>query len=407
METLKQMPQKDDLLNWYHKNVKDKIREVNGHIHTPYSFSAFNDIEQAFRMAKEEDIDVLGINDFFVTDGYDDFARLAEKHNIFPLFNIEFIGLLKNAEEQKHKVNDPKNPGRTYFSGKGLDYPLSLSDEFLTKLNKVKLKSQDHMHLMIEKANKLLCSVSDITISYKEIKETLAKELVRERHIAQVIRIKAMQQFKNQEALKSFLQALYSGTPSNVDPENEAALENEIRSMILKKGGAAFVPEDPQAFMNVEEIIEIILNAGGIPCYPVLLDDPDGNFTDFEGDWDALHRELTTRNIGCLELIPGRNDLDILTDFVKFFDERDFIILLGTEHNTPKLDPLKVSARNGALNDELKKISFKGACVIAAHQYLRAKGEKGYIMNGKPLKDNISEFSRLGNAAIEYYLNHK
>ncbi len=407
MKRLQQFPPKKNLLDWHRQYGKNKIYEVNGHVHTPFSFSAFTNIEQAFRMAKEEGIDILGINDFFVMDGYEDFARLASEYAIFPLFNIEFIGLLKKAEKQKHKVNDPKNPGRTYFSGKGLDYPVALTGECLNKLNQVKLKTQDHVQMMIDKANKHLASISDITISYREIKETLAKELVRERHIAQAIRIKAMQKFKDSESLNSFLQKLYSGTPSGVNPQNEAALENEIRSMILKKGGAAFVPEDPRAFMDIEEIIEIVIKAGGIPCYPVLLDDPEGNFTDFEGNWDTLHAELTGKNIGCIELIPGRNHLKILNDFVTFFDERDFIILFGTEHNTPKLDPVKVSARDEELSDNLKEISFKGACIIAAHQYLRAKGQDGYIRDGKPSKENIPDYIKLGKAVIEYYLKDK
>ena len=76
-----------------------EFREANGHIHTPYSFSAFNALDTAFKMAIEEKIAVLGINDFYVTDGYNAFHNGCLKNKIFPLFNIEFIGLLK--EEQK------------------------------------------------------------------------------------------------------------------------------------------------------------------------------------------------------------------------------------------------------------------------------------------------------------------
>jgi len=36
--------------------------------------------------------------------------------------------------------------------------------------------------------------------------------------------------------------------------------------------------------MSLEEVIEIITNAGGIPCYPVLLDDRNGNYTEYEKD---------------------------------------------------------------------------------------------------------------------------
>ena len=54
------------------------------------------------------------------------------------------------------------------------------------------------------------------------------------------------------------------------------ALDNEIRGNLLKSGGKAFVEEDENAFMSLDEVIEIILAAGGIPCYPVLLDDKNG-----------------------------------------------------------------------------------------------------------------------------------
>ena len=45
------------------------FREANSHIHTPWSFSAFDKLETAFLMAKDEKISLLGINDFNVADG--------------------------------------------------------------------------------------------------------------------------------------------------------------------------------------------------------------------------------------------------------------------------------------------------------------------------------------------------
>ena len=104
-----------------------EYREANGHIHTPYSFSAFTDLESLFSMAKSENISLLGINDFYVTDGYSSFYDGCLKNRIFPLFNIEFIGLMKDEQKKGIRINDPNNPGRIYFCGKGLDYPFHLS----------------------------------------------------------------------------------------------------------------------------------------------------------------------------------------------------------------------------------------------------------------------------------------
>ena len=80
-----------------------EYREANGHIHTPYSFSAFSDMDTIFKMAAEEKIAVLGINDFYVTDGYDAFHKGCIENKIFPLFNIEFIGLVERGTEKRHQ----------------------------------------------------------------------------------------------------------------------------------------------------------------------------------------------------------------------------------------------------------------------------------------------------------------
>jgi DNA polymerase III alpha subunit len=79
-----------------HGNTFPDYREANCHIHTPYSFSAFSNMETIFKMAKDEKIALLGINDFYVADGYDSFHKGCLENKIFPLFNIEFIGLLKD-----------------------------------------------------------------------------------------------------------------------------------------------------------------------------------------------------------------------------------------------------------------------------------------------------------------------
>jgi len=404
---LKNFPDREELLNWHEKNRKSQLREVNAHIHTPFSFSAFQSVPEIFRLAREQGIDVLGINDFYVTDGYLPFYNQSIQSKIFPLFNIEFIGLLTEEQEKDIRVNDPNNPGRTYFSGKGLDYPFELESPYDCILKNLKYESQIQVKEMVEKASAILANQSkDLRLKYSEIKSTFAKELVRERHIARAIRSKIFDKFQSEEERRKVLANIFNGKEPLSGLNDEAALENEIRSNLLKAGGSAFVAEDENAFLPVAEIIEIILNAGGIPCYPVLLDDVNGNCTEYESSRQILLNELTSKNIYCIELIPGRNDLDILREFVLFFKENNFIITFGTEHNTPRMAPLKITARGGAeLDDELKKISYDGACVIAAHQYLHATGKEGYVnLDGLAKQDRIEEFVALGQAVIDKFI---
>lgn len=404
MSFFKQYPSPLELANWAEQNISKSIYEVNGHIHTPYSFSSFESIDQAIDQAVIENVDILGINDFFVTDGYSEFEKKAIARKIFPLFNIEFIGLLVEEQKSGLKINDPNNPGRTYFSGKGLDNPVSFSANTAELMNKVIAKSQEQVKEMISKASALLENELDLNLNYDSVKSDFAKELVRERHVAKAIRIAIYNKFSSSDQRIKALNMIFKGKDLKSDLNNSAAIENEIRSNLLKKGGAAFVEEDPDAFLPIDKIIEIILDGGGIPTYPLLLDDKNGNYTDYERDKEKLLKELTKRNIWSIELIPGRNTVEALSDYMNYFYNRGFIVTLGSEHNTPNLAPLKLSAGNAELTEELKTISYESSCVVIAHQYLRSQGDSGYIGNdGIPKKDERNDFEVMGKTVFEYF----
>lgn len=399
-------PAVQELLGWYKNQAQQTIPDINGHIHTPHSFSAFSEIEQAFELAKTEGVSVLGINDFYTTDGYNEFASLALENKIFPLFNIEFMGLQNDLQKAGIRVNDPSNPGRTYFSGKGLNQPAKMSEASFKKIADLQKESNHQTFDMVEKLNAFLAERNiDIQFDAAEIKNRLAKNLFRERHIAQAIRIAVFEKAESDAERGDLFKKIFSGKDAKSDMKNVAGLENEIRGNLLKAGGAAFVAEDPKAFLSLNEIIELIIDAGGIPCYPVLLDFGNGNFTDYEGNKEQLLKTLQSKNIFSVELIPGRNNFKILKDFVKYFHKNGFVITFGTEHNTPKLDPMKISCDGGIdLDDELKQINYEGTAIVAAHQYLTAKGEEGYLKNGIAKTDEKDYFIKLGKAVIARFL---
>jgi hypothetical protein len=165
-------------------------------------------------------------------------------------------------------------------------------------------------------------------------------------------------------------------------------------------------PEDEKAFLALEEVIALIRDAGGIPCYPVLLDDPKGNFTAFEADYPIMAESLKQSGIYMIELIPGRNDANILRDFVRFFHRAGFVITFGSEHNTPALEPLTITCRGNAdPGDELKKISYRGAAIIAAHQYLTSRNQPGFPADALPSAEVLDEMARLGERVITNFIH--
>jgi len=385
--------------------MENALPLINGHIHTPYSFSSFAGMDQPFEMAREEGIEVLGINDFYTTDGYPEFAERANRYRVYPLFNIEFMALQREEQEKGLRVNDPVNPGRTYLSGKGLRFPVTLSDASRMKLESLQRESNHQTAQMVERLNDYLATIHmPFRFSATEMMAKLARHLLRERHIAQALRLALAEAYRGETAFREGLTLVMGGKPPVSPLSDVAALENEIRNNLLKSGGPAYVPEDEKAFLSLEEVIALIHDAGGIPCYPVLLDDPKGNFTDFEKDWEQMAGTLAAQNIFMIELIPGRNDAAILNDFVAFFDQKGFAITFGTEHNTPKLDPLTVTCRGGIpLSDFLLHINYRGAALIAAHQHLMARGNTGFPRFRFPSPAESRELEELGMQVIHNF----
>lgn len=352
--------------------------DVNAHLHTPYSFSAFDNVSQALDMAAKEGVKVVGINDFYSFDGYGEWQEECAKRKLFPLFNIEFISL--NAEDQAAgiRVNDPNNPGRTYLSGKGLVYPVTLGGREARLLAEVRKESNAQVERMCLKLNELLDAIkAGWTLSFREIRQTLAKGQVRERHLARALRT-AVETNVGEDGTAAFYERLFGGVPMKSDVSDAAAVENEIRSRLLKAGGAAFVPEDSRAFLPMETVRDIIVAAGGMPTYPFLADDARGGFTDFERDLQKAADILRKRGFRSVEFISTRNSTAVLESYAAYLSDEGFTVSMGSEHNTPALEPILLRTRDAsALSGKLRGINYEGACRIAAHQAGKEGAEIG------------------------------
>ena len=405
MDFWKRFPGKDELLTWYEKQGKGTTFSVNAHLHTPYSFSAFKDIPQALDMAVAENVKVMGINDFYTIDGYSEWSDECAARGVFPLFNIEYISLNKADQQAGLKVNDPGNPGRTYLSGKGLSFPAKMDEPYASALASVRAESNNHVAGMCAKMNELLGKIdAGFRLDFETIKSGMTKGMVRERHVAKALREVIESRFTSAELQKSFYSRLFGGKELASPPDAPAAIENELRNNLLKAGGPAFIPEPAAAFLDSEMVCKMILNQGGIPTYPFLADDSNGNFTHFEGSKEEAARILKERNIWSVEFITTRNNLAVLEDYVGYLQREGFVVTLGSEHNTPAMEPIELFAsKKTELSPVLKEINYRGACIVAAHQYLSATAGEGYLdKNGRPKSMESENFVTLGKALIEY-----
>ena len=132
---------------------------------------------------------------------------------------------------------------------------------------------------MISKLNKLIEPVNpSLTLSYENIKKDMPTIWSANGIWPKLSGSLLLKNYPDPEEQIRFLETIYGGKKSKTGSDNTALLENEIRSNLLKSGGAAFVEENEDSFLELKKIIKIIIKAGGIPCYPVLLDDPSGKF---------------------------------------------------------------------------------------------------------------------------------
>lgn len=402
----KGFPDPHELLKRAARHSLRKPINSNLHIHTPYSFSAFTDIGEAVRLAREQDVRVLGISDFNTTEGYPKFTEECQKARIFPVYCMEIMALSVEDQTAEKRWNDPSNPGRIYFCGKGLRYPVESSQRAQSTLLRIAQALEEQARQMIGKMNlHLKNTIPGIQLGYEHIRDTLAEGTVRERHIAKALQQTIGKVFPGSAEKLVVLRTLY-GSESQVDVTDDVALQNELRSNLLKAGKVAFVEEKPEAYLNLDEAKSLILDMGGIPCYPVLADDSKGDLTDFERDPESLCRELLQRGIYCAEFIPARNDISLLRDYVSIFRTRGIILTAGTEHNTPRMDPLVPACRGGVeLDETLKRAFWQGSCIVAAHQYLTNIGKTGYVDNlGKRTEEMMERLGSIGEAVIAYYL---
>lgn len=379
--------------------------KVNCHLHTPYSFSTFKDIDDALNRAVAENVKIVGINDFYTTKGYEEWEKGCKKRRLYPIFGIELISLNQEDRKAGLRVNDPANPGRTYISGKGLTYPFSLSEPFSSQLLAVEEESNKQVEKMCIKLNEFLNSINaGFVLDLAWIKKELTQGSLRERHLARALRMKLFE-FCNGDDVKIniLLEKLFGGKTVKSDLTDYASLENEIRGNLLKSGGEAYVPEQPDAFLPLQAVCDIIIAAGGIPTYPFLADNDIGEYTDFERDIVKVANQLTDRGFHSVEFISTRNNVYLLEKYASYLNDQGFIVTFGSEHNSPVMEPIELFCRNKTpLTEKLEEINFNGAAIIAAHQHLVAQGLEGYIdVDGYADRSKRDEFINLGRELID------
>lgn len=354
---------------------------VNTHVHFPPNFSAYGTPSEVVREAVAQGVRALGISNFYDQQVYARFDAEARAAGIVPLFGLEFITLDADLEARGVKVNDPANPGRIYFCGKGINPFKTKSEAAAATASEIRDGNDKRAHAMVTQltdhfaANDVATDLdADAIATAVAQRGDVPVEWVslQERHVARAYQevIAALPADEQGAALERVY-----GAPAKADPADAVATQGEVRSKLIKAGTPGFVPEVPLSFADA---YAYVLAMDGIPTFPILADGAP-ELSPFEYPASQLAEELLARNVYAAELIPIRNKTAVVEEYVDALTAAGIIVMAGTEHNTLDRIPLDPFCADGPLPEAARAAFFEATCIVAAHQALVAEGKPGYV----------------------------
>jgi hypothetical protein len=390
------------------------LPRVNAHIHLPPNFSAFESVEQAVRLAADQGMGALGISNYYDYEVYGDFVSCARKQGIFPLFGTEIICMEDALRDAGIKINDPGNPGKLYFCGKGITRFDEMTPQVTRLIEVIRRNDSTRMAQMVERMEQIFRDRGLRTgIDEKAVVDMIVRRhgsdrntvYLQERHISQAFQEALFEKVRPEERIERLRRVLGAETKAN-GPEDAVSMQNDIRSHLMKAGKPAFVQE---AFIGFDDAQRLVLELGGIPCYPTVADGASP-ICQFEQSPERLIAAIKERNIHAAEWIPVRNTVGVLREYVVRMRKAGLAVTAGTEHNTLDLVPLDPFCRDGDVPDDLRAVFWEGACVVAGHQFLTLHGQCGFVDGqGSPNADyasadeRIKAFAGVGAAVIQRY----
>ncbi len=389
--------------------------KVNTHVHLPPNFSAFETVAQAVTSAAQQGVGVLGASNYYDFEVYRSFAAEARRHGIFPLFGLETIVRIDDLARDDILINDPGNPGKMYLCGRGITRFVPMNADAARIMNITRCDDSERVSRTVRLMADIFKSHGvSVDLTPERIADSVAARYscagrtvyLQERHVAQAFQEVLFEAVPAVEERERRLRDILGSGYEN-DAEDAVGVQEALRLHLMKAGKPAFVESSGISFAQG---YRLILALGGIPCYPVLADGVQP-ITPFESSLDDLVADIRSRGIHATELIPVRNEPDVLRRYVRTLRSSGLVVTAGTEHNTLDMIPLVPRCVGGKMiPDELEGLFWEGACVVAAHQFLTLHDECGYVDgdgNLNPEYDSVEErigaFAALGAAVIERY----
>jgi hypothetical protein len=333
---------------------------ANLHCHTFFSFNAFGLSPSGLAwLAKRRGYRLLGIVDFDVLDGVDEFLDACQHLEVRGSAGMETRVFV--PEFASREINSPGEPGVYYYMGIG--FTSSQPPEPVSPiLADMRRRAEQRNRAMLERINAYL---SPVKIEYdRHVLPLTPAGNATERHMLAAYIHAAADHFGN--VIPFWSEKL------QVNPEQVSALmqdapgfQNMIRSRLMKRGGVGYTQPGPATFPSLEDVNRLVTACGALPCATWL----DG-LSDGERVMEELLNLLIGKGAVALNIVPDRNwnipdpemrrvKLQKLYEVVALAAKLDLPLNIGTEMNapgqklidgfeTPELAPVRQAFLDGA-----------------------------------------------------------
>jgi len=334
---------------------------ANMHCHTFFSYNISGHSPSSLAwLAKKNGIRLMGIVDFDVLDGVDEFLNACDRLGVRGSAGMETRVFL--PEFASREINSPGNSGVFYILGVGFASGQLPEGPAADILDDLRLRARQRNLGVVEGVNACL---SPVCIDYdRDVLPLTPRGNATERHIVLAYLHAAERLLADPAAFWVEKLALPPDQAANV-VHDSAGLQQQVRSRLMKRGGSGFTGPGLGAFPTLQQVIQLCQACGAIPCAAWL----DG-LSPGEQDFAGLLDLLLPQGVAALSLIPDRNwniaDREVqrvkvqkLYDVVRLAEDRDLPILAGTEMNgfgqklvddfdVPELAPVRQACLDGA-----------------------------------------------------------
>jgi hypothetical protein len=333
---------------------------ANMHCHTFFSFNAYGHSPSSLAwLAKKRGFKLIGIVDFDVLDGVDEFFSACELLGVRGSAGIETRIVI--PEFATREINSPGEPGVAYHIGIGFtsSTPPEPASAILADLRQ---RVANRNRGVIERVNMHLDSVK---LDYEmNVLPLTPSGNPTERHIVIAYINAAERIVKNPvEFWADKLKMPVDEVAQTIaDP---ARFQNLVRMKLMKQGGIGYVQPRPESFPSLDDVHKLILACGALPCFGWL----DGTSAGEQAIEELLDL-LISKGVVALNIVPDRNwnlsdpevkrvKLQKMYDIAKLAQDQALPLNIGTEMNSfgnkliddfdaPELAPVRQAFIDGA-----------------------------------------------------------